>query len=979
MEVDQVSAGASSAVGTDAALPKNLVIFMGMGRWEKDVEKGMVRAELERYAGGDSQVWCSPENLDLPGFSAEPGTSDQTRYFFRWRKYLSHVAGQFASSQAVIEPTQLVATAQRVRTWDATYQTVLSDRVTQEQCDIWKKEQPVNLRALKPRAFEIQDVRRGDFSGLFEKGPKRSIVRLTDGPEDLGYLLCFRSEDDVKALCSRRDQLNAAAEEEEAARDAVEAAEEEAGAGVEERLCDNPLTIEFESPGQDFEPTTVATAEEFKTFVQEWRVRGKKQQKNLFLVWCDKDRVDPPISVFDEQARCIKLLNVGGEGARAYNITVRFEEAPPKQEVGDASQNESDEWAQTEEDAGVYPAQVAVARRILERMRFILRCKDAGGGALSCDAGGGGFEFERLHFVVMLPNFVTLEHQTLARVKQLWRTADESVVFRYFGKGDTAGDEGGNVNNGAKKFKAFKKMVMSAEHAKTLFVMVDDECHCNLQAGSAHANWLNDTDLIRAPNLFQLLVSATPYNNLSTKSRVPHWTIAKEEGGALLRAEQGGGAGEELNVVEWFGRGKPRNDTGYFRFEDFLQSIWSDVKHGRVGLKDQAWSQLIRSDGALHSQMQQIPTETTSKGKHVTGSKGKHVLLLIADYVFSFAYMSVVRCISKDGGWEEIKDITTLTDVALDGSITVRVTEDDAALAKSLSEQYTECCKQICDDLRRRTTYKATNGEAKSLNEFMEAVFAVESDDADEAPGKVLDDEEKVQRLRAVIEAKLCDERRQFEEEQGAWEVPRKVWREPGQGFKSFSETDRIVRDLISVDPKTGTGRMKVIRVRSDKPPHGTGGCSQASWMKAAFTLCRKLFFKPNVLLQPNVQMQHFAVIVDAGDKPLGLNKTLEDSFYSRATCMCGDACEKPTLHTLQGARNERTRELLAKQLVGKPLKAQAKLIKEQQTFNFEDLQNIPCVLILVEKGRMGDTFPHSMNCLDLRIRASDNMMTHVQ
>ena len=50
-----------------------------------------------------------------------------------------------------------------------------------------------------------------------------------------------------------------------------------------------------------------------------------------------------------------------------------------------------------------------------------------------------------------------------------------------------------------------------------------------------------------------------------------------------------------------------------------------------------------------------------------------------------------------------------------------------------------------------------------------------------------------------------------------------------------------------------------------------------------------------------------------------------------------------------------------------------------KQPFNFEDLENIPCVLILVEKGRMGDTFPHSMNCLDLRIRASDNMMTLVQ
>ena len=34
----------------------------------------------------------------------------------------------------------------------------------------------------------------------------------------------------------------------------------------------------------------------------------------------------------------------------------------------------------------------------------------------------------------------------------------------------------------------------------------------------------------------------------------------------------------------------------------------------------------------------------------------------------------------------------------------------------------------------------------------------------------------------------------------------------------------------------------------------------------------------------------------------------------------------------------------------------------------YEDLENLACVLILVDKGRMGDTFPHSFDCLDLRL-----------
>lgn len=34
------------------------------------------------------------------------------------------------------------------------------------------------------------------------------------------------------------------------------------------------------------------------------------------------------------------------------------------------------------------------------------------------------------------------------------------------------------------------------------------------------------------------------------------------------------------------------------------------------------------------------------------------------------------------------------------------------------------------------------------------------------------------------------------------------------------------------------------------------------------------------------------------------------------------------------------------------------------------DLENVPCLLVLVEKGRLGDTFPFSLDCMDLRVRA---------
>ena len=39
-----------------------------------------------------------------------------------------------------------------------------------------------------------------------------------------------------------------------------------------------------------------------------------------------------------------------------------------------------------------------------------------------------------------------------------------------------------------------------------------------------------------------------------------------------------------------------------------------------------------------------------------------------------------------------------------------------------------------------------------------------------------------------------------------------------------------------------------------------------------------------------------------------------------------------------------------------------------RQVTQYEDLEDLACVLILVDKGRMGDTFPQSFDCLDLRL-----------
>ena len=52
---------------------------------------------------------------------------------------------------------------------------------------------------------------------------------------------------------------------------------------------------------------------------------------------------------------------------------------------------------------------------------------------------------------------------------------------------------------------------------------------------------------------------------------------------------------------------------------------------------------------------------------------------------------------------------------------------------------------------------------------------------------------------------------------------------------------------------------------------------------------------------------------------------------------------------------------------------------KQPAMLQYSDLHRLPCILILCEKGRMGDTFPPTFRCLDLRIRTSENHTTFVQ
>ena len=356
-----------------------------------------------------------------------------------------------------------------------------------------------------------------------------------------------------------------------------------------------------------------------------------------------------------------------------------------------------------------------------------------------------------------------------------------------------------------------------------------------------------------------------------------------------------------------------------------------------------------------------------------------NVLALIADYVFSFAYVSVVRCRGGgDGGWKTVNDIRSLTRWEdAEGWIVDMGGEDLDALAEQLRDEYTQCVSAVIDAVKRVKkivkkvdVYKARPLVLLRLKKLLHSVF--ETADGEDSEEDDSDPREVAEVCKKVIESKLCDERRQLEEGRAAWSSGEgqgaggalRNGRRGGEGGDCFTETDRIVLDLVDLDA-AGRGRMKVVRV---------GLCKESAWMRAALKVSRDLLFRGRELAAG--RDEHFAVMVDAGDRPISLNVTLEACFMSRKTCMCDAGCQDPS-HTLKEAQTARVSKLAAP--VNAEVRKRRAVKPKEANFNFEDLQNIPCILILVEKGRMGDTFPQSMDCLDLRVRASDNMMTLVQ
>ena len=148
------------------------------------------------------------------------------------------------------------------------------------------------------------------------------------------------------------------------------------------------------------------------------------------------------------------------------------------------------------------------------------------------------------------------------------------------------------------------------------------------------------------------------------------------------------------------------------------------------------------------------------------------------------------------------------------------------------------------------------------------------------------------------------------------------------------SETNCLVQSLIQ-SGEQGSGKMKIVRAKSRKTAD-----------QFFFTLfqVRRLASKEEC----------FEIIKDYGKFNLKGLMTSSNTFFQKLQprkcqfqfeCHCSDLKLHP----------------------GRPKCGNCQHVHKPIT-QYEDLQNLACVLILVDKGRMGDTFPESFDCLDLRL-----------
>ena len=181
-----------------------------------------------------------------------------------------------------------------------------------------------------------------------------------------------------------------------------------------------------------------------------------------------------------------------------------------------------------------------------------------------------------------------------------------------------------------------------------------------------------------------------------------------------------------------------------------------------------------------------------------------------------------------------------------------------------------------------------------------------------------------------------------------------KLFREEKAEFLESNETCKIVNDLV-VDPKAKNldGKMKIVRVSS---------IINGNTLYTSLCLARQV-------MSNNNDCYTFEIIRDFGNfklrdfqKKIDSELVQRNMVYRVRRVLQQEKCGHRDPHTLEPCTCKEYRPK-------EPDLECAKCGHEHtEITTYKDLNKLPCILILQRRGRLGDTFPRSFNCMDLRI-----------
>ena len=213
------------------------------------------------------------------------------------------------------------------------------------------------------------------------------------------------------------------------------------------------------------------------------------------------------------------------------------------------------------------------------------------------------------------------------------------------------------------------------------------------------------------------------------------------------------------------------------------------------------------------------------------------------------------------------------------------------------------------------------------------------------------------------VSVKIKDEALNLFEKLSEGQSLKELWSKNKLDILETNETFQIVNDLIvKADAESLDGKMKIVRVSS---------IDNGNILYTSLCLARQV-------ISNNNDTYTFEVIRDFGNFKLKDFQKKSDSklvernmVYRVRRILQQDKC---------GYRDPRTLEpcnCVHYNPKEPDLKCQRCDHEHTEITTYKDLDKLPCILILQKRGRLGDTFPRSFNCMDLRICYTNEVRSH--